>query len=233
MAVVCAALLAGCGASLTSPDLIGPDHTGMTSALGSAAEGEAKFGIGTSEQPVRVAAAAATPVAAPTLPAGDPARVAAAKAATGFIATSAPGNTAYKIGPHDVLEVAVFQVPELSKTAQVSDVGSISMPLLGEVPASGKTAQELERDLARRLGVKYLQKPQVSVMVKEYNSQRITLEGAVKKPGVYPLRGKTSLLQTIAQAEGFADTADTTVVVFRQTDKGRAAARFARRGAAL
>ena len=225
MAVVCAALLAGCGASLTSPDLIGPDHRGMTSALGSAAEGEPKLGIGTSAKPVR-AAAAATPVAAATLPAGDPARVAAAKAANGFISASAPGNTAYKIGPHDVLEVAVFQVPELSKTAQVSDVGSISMPLLGEVPASGKTAQELERDLARRLGVKYLQKPQVSVMVKEYNSQRITLEGAVKKPGVYPLRGKTSLLQTIAQAEGFADTADTTVVVFRQTDQGRAAARF-------
>ena len=161
-----------------------------------------------------------------TVPASDPTRIAAAKAASGFIAASAPGNTAYKIGPHDVVEIAVFQVPELSKVAQVSDAGSIGLPLLGEIPASGRTAQELERDLVRQYGAKYLQKPQVSVMVKEYNSQRITLEGAVKKPGVYPMRGKTSLLQTIAQAEGFGDTADTTVVVFRQTAQGRAAARF-------
>lgn len=155
----------------------------------------------------------------------DPVRAAAAKTADGFIAASAPGNTAYKIGPQDVIEINVFQVAELSRVAQVADNGAIGMPLLGELPAAGKTAQELERDLARRL-TQYLQKPQVSVIVKEYNSQRITLEGAVKKPGVLPLRGKTSLLQTIAQAEGFSDTADTTVVVFRQTDKGRAAARF-------
>lgn len=225
MVALCAALLAGCGASLTSPEL-----AGTTSGLG-AEQGEPALGIGTSATPPRIVAAASqgkspTTTAIATVPAGDPTRVAAAKAANGFIAASAPGNTAYKIGPHDVVEVAVFQVPELSKVAQVSDAGSVGLPLLGEVPASGRTAQELERDLVRQYGAKYLQKPQVSVMVKEYNSQRITLEGAVKKPGVYPLRGKTSLLQTIAQAEGFGDTADTTVVVFRQTPQGRAAARF-------
>lgn len=233
MAVLCAALLAGCGASLTSPDL------GSTAALGGADQSEAALGIGASTTPgqspqkvvtaasqAKSTAAMSATMATASVPASDPTRIAAAKAASGFIAASAPGNTAYKIGPHDVVEVAVFQVPELSKVAQVSDVGSIGLPLLGEVPAAGRTAQELERDLVRQYGAKYLQKPQVSVMVKEYNSQRITLEGAVKKPGVYPMRGKTSLLQTIAQAEGFGDTADTTVVVFRQTAQGRAAARF-------
>ncbi len=245
--MVCAALLAGCGASLTSPGL------GSNAALGSPEQGEAALGIGTPLAPGSVtgsatgsaprkvvtaasqakstdapstAMATAMTTASATVPASDPTRIAAAKAANGFIAASAPGNTSYKIGPHDVVEVAVFQVPELSKVAQVSDLGSIGLPLLGEVPASGRTAQELERDLVRQYGAKYLQKPQVSVMVKEYNSQRITLEGAVKKPGVYPMRGKTSLLQTIALAEGFGDTADTTVVVFRQTAQGRAAARF-------
>lgn len=119
----------------------------------------------------------------------------------------------------------VFQVAELSRTAQVNENGMIGMPLIGQVPAAGRTSQELERDLSNRL-LKYLQKPQVSVMVKEYNAQRLTLEGAVKKPGVYPMRGRTTLLQTIAQAEGFSDVADTTVVVFRQTPKGQSAARF-------
>lgn len=209
--------------------------------------GEPKLGIGNGEKPEKavaipngvgstagatVASATIVPVkasggaAVTTAAPNDPTRVAAAKAANGFISASAPGNTSYKIGPHDVVEISVFKVPELSKSAQVSDIGTVNLPLLGEVPAASKTAQELERDLTKRLGAKYLQNPQVTVFVREYNSQRITVEGAVKKPGVYPLRGKTSLLQTIAQAEGFGDTADTTVVIFRQSEKGRSAARF-------
>lgn len=165
-----------------------------------------------------------TPAAASTS-GRDPARAAAAKAASSFTAASVPGQVGYKIGAQDVLEVNVFQVAELSRAAQVNESGTISMPLIGEVPAAGRTSQELERDLSTRL-LKFLQKPQVTVMVKEYNAQRITLEGAVKKPGVYPMRGKTSLLQTIAQAEGFSEIANTTVVIFRQTPSGQSAARF-------
>jgi polysaccharide export outer membrane protein len=108
----------------------------------------------------------------------------------------------------------------------VADNGAINVPLLGELPAAGKTAQELERDLAKKYGVKYLQSPQVSVFVKEYNSQRVTIEGAVKKPGVYPLRGKTSLLQFIALAEGLDGMSDSTVVVFRNNGGKRFAAKF-------
>ena len=100
------------------------------------------------------------------------------------------------------MDVSVFKVPELSKSVQVADTGTINLPLVGEVPAAGKTAQEVEQDLTKKLGAKYLQNPQVTVFVKEYNSQRVTIEGAVKKPGVYPVRGKTSLLQFIAMAEG-------------------------------
>jgi polysaccharide export outer membrane protein len=202
--------LAACGASLSSPEF-----GGSTAALGA----EPVEGAQTFSGEARVIPAAAG------VSAGDPSRAVAAKAASTFTAASVPGNAGYKIGAQDVLDVNVFQVAELSRAAQVNESGTISMPLIGEVPAAGRTAQELERDLSNRL-LKYLQKPQVAVMVKEYNAQRVTLEGAVKKPGVYPMRGKTSLLQTIAQAEGFSDIADTTVVVFRQTPSGQSAARF-------
>ncbi|HVX35738.1 MAG TPA: polysaccharide biosynthesis/export family protein, partial [Hyphomicrobium sp.] len=115
---------------------------------------------------------------------------------------SDPDSTAYKIGPFDVLDITVFRVPELSKTVQVAAMGTINLPLVGEVPAAGQTAQSVERDLTKRLGAKFLQSPQVNVNIREYNSQRVTIDGAVKKPGVYPIRGGTTLLQLIATAEG-------------------------------
>jgi polysaccharide biosynthesis/export protein len=138
-----------------------------------------------------------------------------------------PHSHAYRIGPLDVLDVTVFQVPDLSKTVQVASDGTIALPLVGAVAASGRTPREVEGDLTKRLGGKYLQSPQVNVYVKEYNSQRVTIDGSVKRPGVYPLRGPSTLLQTIATAEGFTDTADATVVVFRsQSGKPSTAAKF-------
>jgi polysaccharide export outer membrane protein len=107
----------------------------------------------------------------------------------------------------------------------VADTGTINIPLLGEVPAAGKTARDLEQDLKKRLG-KYLQSPQVTVQVREYNSQRVTMEGAVRNPGVHVLKGKTSLLQLVAISGGLGETSDSTVVVFRQTDGKRYVARF-------
>ncbi len=138
-----------------------------------------------------------------------------------------PGSTAYQIGPLDVLDISVFKVPDLSKSVQVADSGTINLPLVGEIPAAGKTAQEIERDLSGKLGAKYLRNPQVTVYVKEYNSQRVTVEGAVKKPGVYPIKGKTSLMQILAMAESpERETASSIVVVFRTAGGKRSAARF-------
>jgi polysaccharide export outer membrane protein len=139
---------------------------------------------------------------------------------------SIPSSDAYKIGSSDVLDISVFKVPELSKTVQVADGGTINLPLVGEIPAAGRTAQEVERDLTARLGAKYLQNPQVTVYVKEYNSQRVTISGAVNKPGVYPIKSKTSLLQIIAMAEGFNQGSDSTVLVLREGGGKRSAARF-------
>lgn len=138
-----------------------------------------------------------------------------------------PGTSSYKIGPEDVVEVSVFRVPELTKIAQVSETGLVNLPLVGEIVVANRTAQEVERDLAARLGAKYLHNPQVTVLVKEYNSQRITIEGEVKKPGVYPLRGRTTLIQAIAVAGGMEQVADTSeIIVFRQNGAQRSAARF-------
>jgi polysaccharide export outer membrane protein len=162
--------------------------------------------------------------AAPALATGS-VRARATLASAKFTSAT-PGSTAYKIGPQDVLDVSVFKVPELSKTVQVADTGTVNLPLVGEISAAGKTAQQVERDLTAKLGAKYLQKPQVTVYVKEYNSQSVTVEGAVKKPGVFPIRGKTSLLQLVATSGGLDPNADSTVVVFRQVDGKRSAARF-------
>jgi protein involved in polysaccharide export with SLBB domain len=80
-------------------------------------------------------------------------------------------NGTDKIGPHDILEVTVFKVPDLSKTVQVNAAGTITYPLLGEIPVAGKTARELERDLTQRLGEKYLRSPHITVTVKRPNNQ--------------------------------------------------------------
>ena len=202
--MVCTGFLAGCGASWNNElntDLVDSDVT-----------------------PVQITHAG---LASQPKSKSESNPAASAKAAEPFVSAATPGNSAYKIGPQDVLEISVFKVPELSRTVQVAAIGTINLPLVGEVPAAGKTAREVERDLTAKLGAKYLQSPQVSVAVKEYNSQRVTIEGAVKKPGVYPVRSKTSLLQSIAMAQGLNDDADHAgVVIIRQANGKRSARKF-------
>jgi polysaccharide export outer membrane protein len=135
---------------------------------------------------------------------------------------AAPAATGpYKIGPQDVLDISVFNLPELNRTVQVSDRGSINFPLVGDLTAAGKTAREIEADLAARLNARYVRSPQVTVFVKEFNSQHVTVDGAVKKPGVFPLRDRNSLMQAIALAGGLdTDLSSSSVVVFRQGSNG-------------
>jgi polysaccharide export outer membrane protein len=133
----------------------------------------------------------------------------------------------YKIAPLDVLDVTVFGVTELNRTVQVTSSGLITLPLIKTVKAGGRTQVQLERDIASKLEAGYLQSPQVSVFVKEYNSQRITVDGAVNKPGIFPTTGQISLLQAIALAEGLTVIADPSgVLLFRTVDNKRMAARF-------
>jgi polysaccharide export outer membrane protein len=137
------------------------------------------------------------------------------------------GVSVYRVGPQVLIEICVFQVPYLSRTVRVNSAGQISLPLIGTVQAGGLTIQELEASIGKLLEAKYLQNPQVTAFVKEYTSQRVTVEGAVKKPGIYPLSGRTSLLQAIAMAEGLDQLANLQgVVVFRQVGGKRMAAVF-------
>jgi polysaccharide export outer membrane protein len=140
--------------------------------------------------------------------------------------SKARSSNAYKIGPTDVIDISVFQVADLSKTVEVDDNGNIALPLLGEVPAAGKTADELQEDLRSKLSAKYLQDPQVTVIVKETNSRRYTISGSITTPGVYPLKTGTTLLQTIATAGGLKETTDWTVLIVRNSGGKRYAAQF-------
>ncbi|MBK6334212.1 MAG: polysaccharide export protein [Thermomonas sp.] len=115
------------------------------------------------------------------------------------------GGSDYRVGAQDLLEISVFGVKDLEKEVRVNSNGQISLPLIGGVMAGGKTIPELEAELARKYADAFLQNPQVSVFVKEYTSQRITLEGAINKPGIYPITGKTTLLQAIAIGGGLND----------------------------
>ena len=134
----------------------------------------------------------------------------------------------YRIGVGDKLDVRVFQVADLSFEELVIDTsGNINMPLIGAVRGAGRTAGEMSAEIAERLAEQYLRNPQVTVTVKEAASQKITVDGAVTKPGVYEMRGSTSLLQAVAMAEGPTRVADLTkVAVFRNIDGRRSVALF-------
>ena len=128
-------------------------------------------------------------------------------------------NDDYRIGPSDELDVSVFQVEELSGLRRVNSRGQIRMPLLGAVDVAGKSAQEVEDLLVERYGKDYLQDPQISVEVKLHASQQVTVFGAVQKPGVYPLTGRTTLLQALSVAGGTSRVANQEEVVVFRTEK--------------
>jgi polysaccharide export outer membrane protein len=119
-------------------------------------------------------------------------------------------------------------VPDLSFDELTVDTsGNLQMPLIGAVRAAGLTSGQLSADIAERLSAEYLRNPQVTVTVTEAASQKITVDGAVTKPGVYEMRGTTSLLQAVAMAEGPSRVADLTkVAVFRTIDGQRSVALF-------
>ena len=130
------------------------------------------------------------PATTPVAFASDAPSAAVTEAVSASSAAVVDPSVDYHIGPMDKLTVTVFQVPDLNASVQVSESGQITLPLLGQVTAAGKTAAQLQADIAGQLGAKYLQSPQVTVAVQEMLSQQVTIEGAVTKPGVYPTNGK-------------------------------------------
>lgn len=136
-------------------------------------------------------------------------------------------ENAYRTGPGDTLAIAVMRVPDLSGDAVIDPTGDITMPLIGKVPAVGKTTDQLASEISARLSAKYLQNPEVRVALKASLSQRITVDGSVNGPGIYAIAGSTTLLQAIALAKGTsADANSRKVAVFRTINGQRQAAAF-------
>lgn len=115
-------------------------------------------------------------------------------------------DDAYVIGDEDLLAINVWKEPEVSKNIPVRSDGRISLPLIGEVQAAGRTPLQLEQDITAKLRT-YITDPDVTVIVQQINSQKFNILGRVMKPGSYPLTGSTTVLDAIAAAGGFQDFA--------------------------
>jgi polysaccharide biosynthesis/export protein len=127
-----------------------------------------------------------------------------AAAASAIAVDSAPGATAdYPLGAGDLLKISVFDHPELTTELRVSEGGSITFPLLGEIRTAGMSVHELERTLSRRLAEgSFVRQAQVSVLIEDYQSQRFSVLGEVAKPGQYPLMTKVNVVAALAAAGG-------------------------------
>ncbi len=151
-------------------------------------------------------------------------------AAYSTLAEPSPGasHRAYRIGALDTLDVTVFQEPELSaRGLEVDASGAIALPLAGSFPAAGRTAAELSEAIAARLAGTFLVDPRVSVAVAASASQKVAVEGEVVQPGVYDVKGGTTLLAALALARGETRVASLgEVVVFRTVGGKRMGAVF-------
>ena len=134
--------------------------------------------------------------------------------------TDGYGGTEFRLGPDDVIEVFVWKEPELSTTVVVRPDGKVSLPLIGELPTSGKTAVELQKEIGQKL-TQYVSDPVVNVMVKEVNSAKVSVLGEVKTPGIYKIKDRATVLDAIALAGGFTEYAKRSkVTIIRPASTG-------------
>lgn len=150
------------------------------------------------------------------------------KDAYSVIPATVPVPTIYPIRSKDKLTLRVFGEPDVSQDdLRVDEVGLIQVPLIGSVKAVGRSVDDLSSEIAVQLGNRYLRNPQVSVSVKEAAPSFVSVEGEVKKPGVYEVDARTTLLGALARAESPTATAKLDeIVVFRTINDQRMVARF-------
>ena len=137
------------------------------------------------------------------------------------VSAANPARSEYRLGSEDLIECFVYKEPELTATAVVRPDGMISLPLVGEIQATGKTAIELQAEITSKL-LEFIADPVVSVIVKEINSPKISVFGEVRKPDVFPIKQQMTVLNAIALAGGFTEFAKRDrVIVIRTGSSGQ------------
>jgi len=136
-----------------------------------------------------------------------------------------PAEPDYRLGAEDVIEVFVYKEAELSTTVVVRPDGRISLPLTGEMEASGKTAVQLQQEITQKVR-QFVAEPVVNVVVKQVNSLKISVLGEVRRPDVYKIGRRVTVLDAIAMAGGFTEFAKRRVIVLRKSSAGEQRIRF-------
>jgi polysaccharide export outer membrane protein len=145
---------------------------------------------------------------------------AAAPAAGAETSAAKAHDDSFVIGNDDVLAINVWKEPDISRSIPVRSDGKISLPLVGEVQASGLTPLKLEKDIAEKLK-SYISEPEVTVMVQQVNSQKFNVLGQVARPGTYVIANSPTVLDAIALAGGFRDFAKKkSIYVLRHSASG-------------
>ena len=146
--------------------------------------------------------------------------VAAPAAAAPAVPAAVPTPPDYVIGPDDLLAIVFWRDKDMSSEVAVRPDGKISLPLLNDVQAAGLTPPQL-RDRLTELSQKYLEDPNVTIVVRQINSRKVFITGQVNRAGTYPLSGPTTVLQLIAMAGGIAEYAHGKKIVVMRTENGR------------
>jgi len=165
-------------------------------------------------EPAEAAPTSASPAATPSDT--PPTVPTATRPASAAVPTPIDLANAYQIGPEDVLEISVWKNPELSRTVPVRPDGKVSLPLVNDIQAAGLTPIDLRDQVTSKLS-EYIPAPEVSVIVREVHSRKVTVAGAVKLPGRYELKSTMTVLEVIALAQGLTDFASRDrIVILRQ-----------------
>ena len=135
-------------------------------------------------------------------------------------ATAQEPSGDYRVGPRDLLEIKVLELPELNVERRVNDGGSIELPLVGPMPVAGLTASEVKDRLESIVTTKYVNRANVSVVVKEFSNKPVSVLGAVLKPGTLSISGRWTLMNAITAAGGLTERAGRKIYVLRRADNG-------------
>jgi polysaccharide export outer membrane protein len=171
--------------------------------------------------PVPANPPAAAPVSSAAAPAVNPAAPAVTPAPPAVSRAAGDTSKDYRIGPEDVLEVWVFDQKDPSRIVPVRPDGKISLPFVNDVVAAGRTAAEL-RDIITQGLTNFVTRPEVSVMVREINSRKVSVQGDVRMPGLFKIEGDATVLDMLSKAQGFTDYANRKdIIILRDDGKQR------------